>query len=63
MRKDKLSTQQQRGIAVPKPDIVKPDKPFIPYKYKNSMKLSTQEGKLLYQVTPVTWSSGYTGLY
>ena len=30
---------QQRGLSVPNSDSVKPDKPFIPDKYNNSMDL------------------------
>ena len=40
MRVDKFMRWQQRGLAVPNSDSVKPAKPFIPDKYNNRMELN-----------------------
>ena len=39
MREDKVMKLQQQGLAVPKPGSIKPDKSFIPDKYKNRTEL------------------------
>ena len=39
MREYKVEKQQQQGVDVPNPDIVKPAKTFIPDKYNNQMEL------------------------
>ena len=38
-REDKVTKQQQQGLAVPNPYSVKPAKSLIPYKYNNPVEL------------------------
>ena len=43
MREDKVVKLQQWGIDVPNPDIVNPDKQFIPENYNNRIELNKLE--------------------
>ena len=42
MREDKVTKQQQQGLAITNPDSVNQDKQLIPYKYNNR----TEQNKL-----------------
>ena len=56
IREDKVVKLYQRGIDIPNPDSVNPEKPFITDNYNNHMEL--KKLKKENQGTPVTRSLG-----